>query len=382
MVSVRRVPAARPGRAGASSSTRPEGRALRGRVVVNCRSQRADLTLSTLSATTMPARSTASRTARRTRAEAPRQAEQGVTRLCYRAGQETNGDAIDRPGTAPAGAARRNTRGHAPRHREGEPARAPRRRARAHAASGRARLGAHASAHHHRLQRVAARARHRRACQRRGLPRRAHRDPPVRLPRASATRCCGCASMPCGLPADDDDPDRPLRHLQRRAARRACTAWASPSLRPAHADDLGHSLQLVAARASANDDYFGADPQFPPPFLPAALPLRRLAGGVLELRRRPRARAAAAAPRTRSTCRTAPRCAWGGWATRATRSRRSRSATTASRATAPRCRTRSRSPIRRTRRSASATPAATTTSSRPACCRSRTSSTGRSGPSA
>ena len=49
---------------------------------------------------------------------------------------------------------------------------------------------------------------------------------------------------------------------------------------------------------------------------------------------------------------------------------------------APRCRTRSPSPTRRTRRSASATRAASTTSSRPACCRSRTSSTAPSARSA
>ena len=84
---------------------------------------------------------------------------------------------------------------------------------------------------------------------------------------------------------------------------------------------------------SRNDEYFGADPQLPPPLLPAAVPVRRLAGGVFELRRRARSTSCSAAAATRCTCRTAPRCAWGGWATRATRRPRSRSATTASRAT-------------------------------------------------
>ena len=84
------------------------------------------------------------------------------------------------------------------------------------AASRGAGLGAHAPAHHHRLQRIAARADHRRARRRRGLPGRADADPPVRLPRASATRCCGCRSMPCGLPTDETIPIGRYGTLQRR----------------------------------------------------------------------------------------------------------------------------------------------------------------------
>ena len=79
----------------------------------------------------------------------------------------------------------------------------------------------------------------------------------------------------------------------------------------------------------------------------------------------------------------APRCGWGGWATKAMRSPARRSATTASTAT---CRLAARSAhaaLSRLRSHlASSTRAASTTSCRRRCCRSRTSSTARSGPSA
>ena len=123
--------------------------------------------------------------------------------------------------------------------------------------------------------------------ERRGLPGRADADPPVRLPRASATRCCGCASMPCGLPTDETIPIGRYGTLERRPREERLPHGPGPPLRPAHADDLGHPLQLVAARRDERR-VLRADPQLPAPLVPAAVPVRRLAGGVLELRRRPR----------------------------------------------------------------------------------------------
>jgi hypothetical protein len=129
------------------------------------------------------------------------------------------------------------------------------------------------------------------------------------------------ASMPCGLPADETIPLGALRHLQRRARQERLPHGPGPPLRPAHADHLGHPLQLVAAGAGQRR-VLRAHPQLPPPQLPAAVALRRLAGGVRELRAGPQARAAAAGRRHLRACRTPPRCAWGAWATRATRRRR------------------------------------------------------------
>ena len=150
------------------------------------------------------------------------------------------------------------------------------------------------------------------------------RDPPVRLPRARRRAAVGGRACPAACRADDDDPDRPLRHVQRRPRQERLPHGPWPPLRPAHADDLGHPLQLVAARRVDNDEYFALIRNFRRHSLAAAVSVRRLAGGVLDLRRRPRARAAAADAATRCTCRTAPRCAWAASATRATRSRRSR----------------------------------------------------------
>ena len=204
-----------------------------------------------------------------------------------------------------------------------------------------ARFGADAPEHHHRLQRS------RRSSSITGAHAGASRgpveeldaDPPVRLPCASATRCCGCASMPCGLPTDETIPIGRYGSSNVGPRQERLPHGPGPPLRPAHADDLGHPLQLVAARRLERR-VFRADPQLPPPRVPAAVPVRRLAGRLFELRRRPPARAAGARPRTPCTCRMARRCAWGGWATRATRRPRSRSATTASTAMPPRCRTR------------------------------------------
>src|SRR5919197_3970756 len=206
----------------------------------------------------------------------------------------------ERPGTtasASAGAAPR----HAPRHREGEPARATRRHARADAASAGARLRAHPPAHHDRFFRVAARAHHRRARERRGLPRGAHAHPRGRLQgdRRGDPVVREHAVQPAG---GSPDPDRPLRHLERRTRENGLSPGARTPLWAAHAGDLRHPLQLLAARRGRRA-VLRADPQFPPQLVAAPLPLRRLARGVLELRRRPPARAHRA--RTRHALRAA-----------------------------------------------------------------------------
>src|SRR5581483_2969135 len=67
---------------------------------------------------------------------------------------------------------------HAPRHREGEPARAARRQPGADAAPASTRLRADAPAYHYGFFGIAARADHRRARERRGVPGGAHAHPP------------------------------------------------------------------------------------------------------------------------------------------------------------------------------------------------------------
>ena len=107
---------------------------------------------------------------------------------------------------------------------------------------------------------------------------RAHRrrDPLVREHAVPACR------------ADDADPDRPLRHLQRRPREDRLPHGPRAPLRPAHADDLGHPLQLLAARHRSNEEYFALIRNFRRTVVAAALSLRRLARGVRELRRRAR----------------------------------------------------------------------------------------------
>ena len=101
------------------------------------------------------------------------------------------------------------------------------------------------------------------------------------------------SSMPCGLPTDETIP---LGRYGSSNVGRAKSVYRM---------GLGHrygrrmqtisgihynwSLPGVTQRAVLR-----ADPQLPPPRLLAAVPVRRLAGGVLDLRRRPPARAAAA----------------------------------------------------------------------------------------
>ena len=153
----------------------------------------------------------------------------------------------------------------------------------------RARLGAHPRAHHHRLQRVAARADHRRARQRRGLPRGARAHPPVRLPqhRRRDPVVRQHAVQPAGRRRH---PDRPVRPLEQRAAEDRLPQRPRLALRPAHADHLRHPLQLLAAGDDQREP-LRADPQFPPHLVAADLPVRRLAGGLQQLRGGQEARA-------------------------------------------------------------------------------------------
>ena len=161
--------------------------------------------------------------------------------------------------------------------------------ARAHAAPCAPRLGAHPSAHHHRLQREPARADHRRASRRRRLPAGADRDPPGGDARDRRRAAVGLehAVQPARRRGD---PDRALRHFERRPREDRVPHRPVAPLRPAHADDLRHPLQLLAARRRQRR-LLRADPQFPPPVVAAALSLRRLARGLHQLRRGPRARA-------------------------------------------------------------------------------------------
>ena len=149
-------------------------------------------------------------------------------------------------------------------------------------------------ARHHRLQRVAARAHHRRARQRgcaasRSSP-RSTRSSTAR----SATSCSGA---------------RACRAVCRRTTPSRSAATAAPTSAGRRAS-TGRDFRIATAgacRRSPGIHYnfslpgdalqrgvLRADPQLPAPFLVAALPLRRLARGVRELRRRPGARARAA----------------------------------------------------------------------------------------
>ena len=133
-----------------------------------------------------------------------------------------------------------------------------------------------------------------------------------------ATRCCGCRSMPCNLPADENIP------IGRYGSSNVGRAKSVYRMGLAHR--YGRRMQTISGihynwslPGVSSDAVLRADPQLPPPRLPAAVPVRRLAGGVLELRRRPRARAADAARRHHVHAATARRCAWAAWATRARR---------------------------------------------------------------
>ena len=79
------------------------------------------------------------------------------------------------------------------------------------------------------------------------------------------------------------------------AARRASTAWACRiATAGACRRSPGIHYNFSLPDAASATTLLRADPQLPPPFLAAALPVRRIARGVLDLRRRPRARARSA----------------------------------------------------------------------------------------
>ena len=136
----------------------------------------------------------------------------------------------------------------------------------------------------------AARADHRRARRRRGLPGRAARastsSSTARWPQ-SATRCCGSAACPAACP-----PTRRSRSAatarRTSAAPRASTAWAwatatGGACRPSRA-----STTTGRCRGLGNDEYFALIRNFRRHAFLLLYAVRRLAGGVLELRRRAR----------------------------------------------------------------------------------------------
>jgi hypothetical protein len=137
------------------------------------------------------------------------------------------------------------------------------------------------------------------------------------------------ASMPCGLPADENIPIGTYGTSN--------VARAKSVYRMGLGHRYGRRMQTISGihynwslPGSEQRRVLRPDPQLPAPFVPAAAAVRRQPGDLQELRRRPRARTESPGHQWHAcTCRTPPRCAWAGWATRATRRPRWRSATTA-----------------------------------------------------
>jgi len=248
-----------------------------------------------------------------------------VTALWYRPRRNRKREAPhgQRNRTTPARNAAGAPAGHASRCGKREPSFAARRRVGVDAAPGRSRLGADPPEHHHRLQRIAARVRDRRARERAGRARGAHADPPVHLPRAAGRARRDALGFEHAVRAADrrDDSDRALWLIERGPRKECVPDGPEPPLRAPHADDLGHSLQLVAARRHERR-VLRIDPQLPAPLVSAALFVRRVASLVFELRRRPRARPAAAEGRAAHAARHVA-CAWAGSVIRAMRRPRS-----------------------------------------------------------
>jgi hypothetical protein len=203
---------------------------------------------------------------------------------------------------------------------------------------------------------------------------------------SSTARCGGdemlwVGSMPCGLPADETIPIGVLRHQPTWRAPRACTAWAWATATAGACRRSRHPLQLVAAGAGRRR-LLRADPQLPPPrFCCCTCLARRRRCATASSRAASTAAAAVAKghtlhlPHATSAAHGAaglperrPGHAGGELQQPASYGASLQDALTR--------------PIRPTRRWASATRAASTTSWPPRCCRSRTSSTARSGPSA
>ena len=215
----------------------------------------------------------------------------------------------------PAQARARHPVGHPARHREGKPAHAGERRARVDAASGGARFAfvrPHITTDFSESQLQLITGVHANA----GRPVAEWTQIHQSLDRGLGDEMLRVGSMPCGLPTDETIP-LGVYGSSNAPAPRASTAWGSGTASgAAHADDLGHPLQLVDA-GHHDRAVLRADPQLPPPLVPAAVPVRRLAVLFLfELRRRARSRPAARR-------RHATSLRMGGWATRAMRRRRS-----------------------------------------------------------
>ena len=139
--------------------------------------------------------------------------------------------------------------------------------------------------------------------ERRCLPRGADRDPPVRLPRTSATSCSGARACRATC--------RRTTRSRSAATARSNVGRAKTVYRIGLSHRYGRRMQTISGihynfslpaawplRALERTRLLRADPQLPPACLAAALPLRRLAGGLRELRRGPRARARELAPGT------------------------------------------------------------------------------------
>ena len=211
------------------------------------------------------------------------------------------------------------------------------------------------------------------------------RGPPVRLPCAARGRRRDAvggqhAVRPAGR---RDHPDRPLRHVERRPRQerlphgpgRTATAGAC---RPSRASTTTGRCPSVG-----NDEYFALIRNFRRHVVPAAVPVRRVAGGVFELRRRPRRTSCKRWRRTPCTCRTRTSLRMGrlGYQSDAQAQLAvSYNSLEGYAASLQDALTRPYPAVRGDRHRA--TRAASTTSSPPACCRSRTSSTAPSAPSA
>ena len=124
------------------------------------------------------------------------------------------------------------------------------------------------------------------------LPRGTDRDSPGRLPRDRRRTALvrEHALRPAG---GQRHSARPVRHVQRRPRQDASTAPACRIAMAGACRPFPASTTTSRCRNRSRTSVLRADPQFPAPFVAAALPVRCLARGVLEFRRRPPARAPA-----------------------------------------------------------------------------------------
>ena len=99
------------------------------------------------------------------------------------------------------------------------------------------------------------------------------------------------ASMPCGLPPDETIP------IGRYGTSNVGRAKSVYRMGLGHR--YGRRMQTISGihynwsmPGIDNERVLRADPQFPPPFVPAAVPVRRVAGGLLD----------ASSPAARTSC--------------------------------------------------------------------------------